>query len=204
MAFCILSSINSKNLKYSLPLTDEDRSRAEELRSLLILDVKKPDVDQTLENEDAHDTGEVNEEEIFIEASGDISDNMDDQGSDIRDQEDDDLADFVDEGGLDDDIEGEDFILPIQMTEDEDTCSTPANHTPSYIGKKIDVDGGRVDAFHKFIRLFLYPREDGNIGDTNYEKWNHPIEYLLALRHLKPGGGFKDAQDTTGTFAIMH
>ena len=130
---------------------------------------------------------------------------MEDQESPDSDLEDSDLADFVEEDGTDEGLEGEDFVLPVQISTDDDVSSTPSgNQIPSYIGLKVDSDGSHVDAFHKFIKPFLYPRDDGTLGDANYKKWNNPIECILALRHLKPGGGFKDAHDTTGTFTIFH
>lgn len=134
----------------------------------------------------------------------DEDDALDQEGNSL--EEDVDLSAFVDEEEADEEgVEGEDFVLPIHSEEDRNDADVAmGDYTIVNGGPDIDENGGCVDLFHKFIKLFLYPRGDGSVNNSEFDKWSHPIECLLALYHLKYDGTFKDANHTTGTFARVH
>jgi hypothetical protein len=61
-----------------------------------------------------------------------------------------------------------------------------------------------VEAFHKFIKPILYPRESDPESGGSTSKWDHPVECFIALFALRPDGVFKEANNLTGLFAILH
>ncbi|KDR66654.1 hypothetical protein GALMADRAFT_147700 [Galerina marginata CBS 339.88] len=198
-SYAILSSLNGHQSGYSIPLTGTDRENAKHLKDVLIL---KGSVGSDQEG-DVDDDGKDEDEQVE-----DDGEDMGVEGKEGNEDQEDDQADDL--GGpinVEDDEESddEDFISLVDHNENEASDRDAGPETfPTRTGQifDIDEDGGAVDAFHRFIKPFLYPRKQE--PSHTYDKWNHPIECLLAIRNLRPDGTFQEASDTTQIFAILH
>jgi hypothetical protein len=120
----------------------------------------------------------------FKEALARFAAELDEDNEQDEDLEDDEVLE--DEEVLEED---EDEVLEAHTTEGE----TRADNSSAVVSDNL------VDAFHRLLKPFLYPR-----SSSSHSRWDDTLECHIALLSLSRKGNFKAAEEMSQPLAILH